>query len=312
MNDKNINNPADLQAILDEAVTLARVNGDGNVTAYIPELAQESPDLTSLAVSLPDGSHLRAGDEPEHHITLQSVAKVVLLIGLLEEFGANKVFSWVRVEPSGTDFASIARLDQFGPLPSNPMLNSGAILLCSKIPGNSEQKISWLDDWMEKLFGEKIAVNAKVLASERRTGDRNRSIAYLLKSNKMFEESVDEVLETYFSLCSFEVTIEQAAYFPMLLANKGKTPNGEQIITEATVQQVLSIMATCGMYNESGAHLVRTGMPAKSGVSGLIVACVPGKAGIATYCPRVNRKGTSIRGELMLQHLSKALGWHFV
>ena len=66
-------------------------------------------------------------------------------------------------------------------------------------------------------------------------------------------------------------------------------------------------MSTCGLYNQTGTHMVRTGLPAKSGVSGYILASALGQAGIAVISPRVNAKGTSIRGAIMLEHLSKAM-----
>jgi len=238
---------------------------------------------------------------------------VVILIGMLETFHAEKVASWVRMEPSGDDFASVARLDQFGPVPYNPMLNAGAISLCSHIPGDKiEEKLSWLEEWMEKCFGEPLKINNKIFASERRTGDRNRSLAYLMKSNGVIDGDVEAILETYFYCCAFEVSLHQATVLAYLLANRGVSPSGERIIAIETVRFVIAIMATCGLYNESGRHLVRTGMPAKSSVSGLMIASVPNKAGIAVASPRVNRKGNSIRGELILEYLSNKLDWHFV
>lgn len=300
-----------IQSVIDEAIVVARNNHDGEVASYIPELASVEPEYTGVAVTLVDGHRFVGGDMTEQTTSLQSIAKLVLLIGLVEEFGPQKVFSWVKVEPSGDDFASIARLDQFGPVPSNPMLNSGAITLCSHIPGNPEERLAWLERWMERLFGEKLNVDPKVCASERRTGDRNRSLAYLLKSSGQLEGEVGDVLDTYFHLCSYEVSVTQAAYLPMLLANLGMSQEGEQMFSELTARQVVSIMATCGLYNESGQHLVRTGMPAKSGVCGCIVAVMPRVSGIAVISPRINAKGTSIRGSIILEHISQKLGWHF-
>ncbi len=300
-----------IQRIIEDALESVRSNSDGKVADYIPELAAVPADLTNIALLCNDGSMYAAGDDLDYKFTLQSSAKILILIGLLEEFGSNKVFSWVRMEPSGDDFSSLARLDQFGPLPSNPMLNSGAICLCSHVPGDSVERLAWLESWMEKLFGAKLSINSKVFKSESLTGARNRSLAYLLKSTGQFEMDVDDVLETYFYTCSFEATIQQAAYLPMLLSNGGRNVAGEQIISVATVQQVLSIMATCGLYNESGSHLLRTGMPAKSSVSGLILASALKFGGFAVGSPRINRKGTSIRGALILQQLSKILGLHF-
>jgi glutaminase len=301
----------DIQAVLNQALAQARANSDGQVASYIPELANVPAEATAAAILLQDGRLFEAGDIG-YTFTLQSVAKLVVLIGLLEEFGKQRVFSWVKAEPSGDDFASVARLDQYGPKPSNPMLNAGAIALCGHIPGtDTSAQIAWLSNWAAKLFGEPLTINQKVYASECSTGHRNRSLAYLLKANGILERSVEEVLDVYFALCSFETQVKQAAYLPMLLANHGLSPQKEHIISRQTVQEVVAIMATCGLYNESGGHLVRTGMPAKSGVSGLIVAVALKHAGIAVVSPRVNHKGNSIRGSIMLEAISHRLDWHF-
>jgi glutaminase len=300
-----------MQQVLDQAVVMAHNNHAGSQAEYIPELASVPAEITNVAITLNDGHRLIVGDNVDYQFSLQSASKLVVLIGLLEEYGPERVYSWVRVEPSGDDFASVARLDQFGPAPSNPMLNAGAIALCSHIPGHMEQRISWLEKWIEALFGEPLSINQKVFSSEKRTGDRNRSLAYLMKSTGFIEGNIEEVLETYFCLCSFEATVVQASYLPMLLANRGLAADGTRVISEETALSVISIMATCGLYNESGAHLVRTGLPGKSSVSGLILAVALGQGGIAVASPRVNPKGTSIRGEIMLTHIAKELGWHF-
>lgn len=306
-----ITNADKVEQILGDAVESSRRNSDGKQANYIPELESFPPEYTSACIRMLDNTEYYAGDSTEQKLTLQSVSKLVVFLGILEEQGPATVATMVRSEPSGDDFASVARLDQFGPVPSNPMLNAGAIALCSAIPGNVEDKLTWLDNWMAKLFNSNLHSNVKVFASERRTGDRNRALAYLLKSNGILGDDIETALDTYFHLCSFEATTSQASYFSMLLANLGRSPDGEQIFSRQTALQVISVMATCGLYNESGRHLVRTGMPAKSGVSGMIIACVPGVAGIAVASPRVNRKGTSIRGELILESLSNELGWHF-
>lgn len=303
-------NAENIQASLDEAVALARNNHEGKQADYIPELAETSDSLTAVAFHRANGECYLSGDIHEK-FTLQSVAKVIVLIGMLEEFGVERVYSWVHFEPSGDDFSSIARLDQFGPVPSNPFLNSGAIALTAQIPGNFEQRLSWIEKWNQILFGENLTINTKVFASERRTGDRNRALAYLLKSTGLIDGDINEILEAYFALCSFETSVGRAAYLPMLLANQGIAPDGRRVISLQTVRQVVSLMTTCGLYNESGTHLVRTGMPAKSGVSGYILAVAMGHGGIAVVSPRLTRKGTSIRGEIMLEHVSLELGLHF-
>ncbi|KTD07104.1 glutaminase A [Legionella jamestowniensis] len=298
--------------LLKQLVSKAELCQEGNTANYIPELANVNEDITAIAVHPLNGEPIAFSNQPLAPVTLQSTGKMITLIGLLEEFGANQLFEWVKVEPSGDDFASITRLEQFGPKPSNPMLNAGAITLCSHIPGIGEQQFAWLEQWVLKLFNQKLSINPLVFASEKRTGDRNRSLAYLLKSRKNLGAGINETLDLYFTLCSYEAMLEQMLYLPTLLANAGKDlVTGEQVISVETCKITLAIMATCGLYDETGTHMVKTGMPAKSGVSGYTIAVVPGKAGIVVLSPRVNSKGNSIRGEIMLEELSKATNWHF-
>lgn len=298
--------------LLEELVHNAELNQEGKTADYIPELANINQELTAISIHQLGEKPLLYSNLPLPPVTLQSTAKMIPLIGLLEEFGDEQLFEWVKVEPSGDDFASITRLERFGPKPSNPMLNAGAITLCSHIPGVGEQKFGWLEQWVQKLFNQRLTINPLVLASEKRTGDRNRALAYLLKCRNNLGTDVNETLDLYFALCSYEAVLEQMLFLPTLLANGGLSPEtGEQIISAETCKITLAIMATCGLYDETGTHMVKTGMPAKSGVSGYTIAALPGKAGIAVLSPRVNAKGNSIRGEIMLEGLSKAMNWHF-
>jgi glutaminase len=298
--------------LLEELVHTAELNKEGKTADYIPELANVNQELTAIAVQPLGDNSLSYSNHPLDPVTLQSTAKMIPLIGLLEEFGDEQVFEWVKVEPSGDDFASITRLEQFGPKPSNPMLNAGAITLCSRIPGTDEQQFRWLEHWIHQLFNQRLNINSLVFASEKRTGNRNRSLAYLLKSRNNLGTDVQETLDLYFSLCSYEAKLDQMLFLPTLLANGGLVPGSdERIISSETCKITLAIMATCGLYDETGTHMVKTGMPAKSGVSGYTIAVVPGKAGIVVLSPRVNSKGNSIRGEIMLEGLSKAMNWHF-
>lgn len=284
----------------------------GNAADYIPELAHIDQELIGLSVQMVGHKAISYSNKPLPIVTLQSVAKLIPLIGLLEESGLDEVLNWVSAEPSGDEFSSITRLEQFGPKPSNPMLNAGAITLCSKIPGAGEQQFAWLEHWVTLLFNQRLSINPLVFNSEKRTGDRNRSLAYLLKSHDIIDGTVKDVLDIYFTLCSYEASIEQMVMLPTILANQGFCPiRGKQVISKETTHATLSIMATCGLYDQTGTHMVQTGLPAKSGVSGYIVAVMPGIAGIACYSPKVNVKGNSIRGRAMLQKISQKWGWHF-
>ncbi|MEZ4239132.1 MAG: glutaminase A [Myxococcota bacterium] len=298
-----------IRTALADALAAALPLQDGRTAQYIPELASVDPERTAAAVALPDGTHLAAGDA-DHRFTLQSSAKLVLLCGLLEERGPDAVFEVVGTEPTGGSFASVGELEWRGPKPANPLINAGAIALTAQLAGGLEDRIGWIEAWAERLCGERLPVHQRVWVSERRTGHRNRAIAHLLKGAGTHQGSVDEVLEAYFALCSLEATVAHAARFGAVLASGGLDPDGTRILSPSTAATVVALMATCGMYDESGAHLVATGLPAKSGVSGVIVAVAPGRAGIAVFSPRLTANGGSVRGHAMLRLLSSRLGWH--
>ena len=301
-----------IQETLDAVVEKARRNGQGAPADYIPELASAPLELTSAAVHFTNGDGLIAGDADAHRLTFQSSAKLLPLIGLLEERGPVEVFDIVGSEPSGDSFGSVARLETHGPKPANPLINSGAIALCGQLHGSVEARVAWIQRWAERLYGEPIAIDERVRQSEKSSADRNRSIAYFLKHGGVLSGDVEQTLDVYFALCSLSATVRQAAHLPAILAHGGLRPGrDERLLRKQTVAIVVSIMATCGMYNESGNYLVATGMPAKSGVSGIIVAVVPGIAGVAVASPRLNEKGGGVRGHEILRELSRRLGWHF-
>jgi glutaminase len=304
--------PQRIARVLDAAVAKARRNREGAPAAYIPELAHVPLDVTSAAITLVDGTCISAGDLDAAPFTYQSSAKLVVLAGLLEERGAVEVFDVVGSEPSGDAFSSLARLETHGPKPANPLINSGAIALCAQLRGSVAQRVAWLLGWAERLYAAPLSIAERVLASERAFGDRNRALAYFLKAAGELKGDVNETLEVYFALCSLCGGVIAASRFPALLAHGGLRPgSGERVLGKASVAVIVSLMATCGMYNESGNYLVATGMPAKSGVSGVIVAVAPGVGGIAVYSPRLNDKGGSVRGHIILRELSRRLGWHF-
>lgn len=296
-------------AVLRRAVEASRALEGGAPANYIPELAHVDCDKTSAAVTDCRGATLSAGDVASHRFTLQSSAKLVVLIGLLEEHGPDEVFSVVGREPTAAGFASVTQLDRGGP--ANPLTNAGAIALCGQLRGNAEQRLEWLERWAARCYGALPQINQRVLVSERRTGDRNRAIGYLLREAGVFADRVDDVLETYFALCSFEATVVSASRLPALLASGGLDAHGNRVVSRTTVGATVSLMATCGMYDESGSYLLEAGLPAKSGVSGVIVAVAPGRAGIAVSSPRLNANGGSVRGHAILRQLSSELGWHF-
>src|SRR3954467_11684062 len=155
-----------IQAVLNFALEKSRRNSQGEPASYIPELALVPLEHTSAAVILTNGDALLAGDALNHDFTFQSSAKLLTLIGLLEERGPVEVFDIVGSEPSGDSFGSVARLETHGPKPANPLINSGAIALCGQLEGTVERRVGWLSKWAERLYGAPIPIDERVRASE--------------------------------------------------------------------------------------------------------------------------------------------------
>lgn len=283
---------------------------EGEVASYIPELEKADKNALGIYIDKLDGSQFYSGDY-ETKFTIQSISKVISLIIAIMDNGMEKVFSKVGVDPTSYSFNSIITLeakDTHKPL--NPMINAGAIAIVSLIKGDSpEEIIGRILDFTKKVTGnEDIKINEEVYKSEKRTGDRNRSLAYFMKGTGVIEKDVEKVLEAYFQQCSIEVTCKDIAKIGAFLANDGVVPStGERIITKEIAKVVKAIMITCGMYNASGSFAVKVGIPSKSGVGGGIMATVPGVMGIGILGPALDEKGNSVAGVKVLEQLSREL-----
>lgn len=283
---------------------------NGKVATYIPELAKANPEDLGVYLITLDGQEYFAGDYNKK-FTMQSISKVLTLILSLMDNGETKVFEKVGMEPTGDSFNSIVDLELKNiHRPFNPMINAGAIATTSLLKGNSvEEKIERILDLARKLSDNpKIKINEDVYLSEKLTGDRNRSIAYFMKSFNAIEGNVEEILDVYFKQCSIEVTCKDIANIGCILANDGiSTKTGEEIVPKHICRITKTLMSTCGLYDASGEFAVHIGIPAKSGVGGGIMAAVPRKMGIGVYGPALDEKGNSIGGIQILKELSEKL-----
>lgn len=294
-----------LVEVVDRYKTLTK---DGNVANYIPALGQI--DKTRLGISIfdNDGNYYEAGDS-QVPFTIQSVSKPLVFLLALIDCGEDMVFSKVGMEPTGDPFNSIIRLETFDKQkPLNPFINAGAISIVSLIKGaDNIEKIERILSFIRELAdNENISVDNSVFLSEKVTGDRNRSMLYFLKSIGNIEGNVEDILDLYFMQCAIKATSKDLARIGLVLANGGFDPiRKAQIVPKRTAQIVASMMATCGMYDESGEFAVKVGIPAKSGVGGGILCSVPKKYGIGVYGPSLDKKGNSIAGVKMLEDLSR-------
>ena len=282
---------------------------EGHVADYIPELAKANPKDFAIAIVTVEGAVYQAGDFYQP-FTLQSTSKPFVYGLALENLGREFVLGKVGVEPTGDAFNSIIELENQSHRPYNPMINSGAIAISSLIKAKTfkerEQKILNL---FESYVGHKLTINEDVFRSEKNSAHRNRAIANLLRHFDIIDGDqlgIDESLDLYFKQCSILVNTIDLATMAATLANGGVQPiTKKEVIKSDYACDMLSLMFTCGMYDTAGEWAYTVGLPAKSGVSGGILAVVPGKMGIAVYSPLIDHHGHSVRAVKVFSELAK-------
>jgi len=285
-------------------------NQDGAVAGYIPELAKVAPDQFGIALGLPNGRIVAAGDA-QVEFTIQSISKAYTYALLLDLVGADAALETVGVQPHGEPFNTIT-LDARSNRPFNPMVNTGAIAVAGKLAELLESStFERILESFSQAAARTLTVHDAVFESERETGHRNRAIGHLLRAAGAFDLAVDDVLDIYFRQCSILVTAADLAMMGATLANLGVNPiTGKRVFGIDAVRQTLSVMFTCGMYDGAGAWACKVGLPAKSGVGGGILAVVNRQIGVGVFSPRLDANGNSVRGQLSCAKLAEDLGLH--
>ncbi len=283
---------------------------DGAVANYIPELAKAEPEDFAIALVTVDGHVYQVG-ESRTPFTVQSISKPFTYGLALQDLGVEAVRAKVNVEPSGEAFNQIS-LEPGTGRPRNPLINAGAIATAGLVHGDgSQQKMARILDVYGRYTGSPLIINDAVYRSEKSTGHRNRAIAHLLLNAGIIEGDPEDTLDTYFRQCSVEVNCRDLAMMGATLGNLGVNPvTGVRALPAELVPRVLSVMATCGMYDASGEWLYEIGMPAKSGVGGGLIAVLPGKLGLAVYSPRLDARGNTVRGIAVCRSVSTDLRLH--
>ncbi|GAA4202314.1 glutaminase A [Actinocatenispora rupis] len=284
----------------------------GEIVSYIPRLALADPTLFGVAMASTEGHRYQAGDA-DVAFTLQSVSKPFVYALALADRGVDEVSRWLRTEPSGEAFNAIS-LDRATGRPANPMINAGAICATALVAGDdAAERYERIRAVLSAFAGRDLDIDPEVYASEAATGDRNRALAYLMKAADALPGEVDDSVDTYFRQCSIRATASDLAVMAATLGNGGVNPvTGVRVVAEPVAVAVLSVLATCGMYDASGDWLVRVGLPAKSGVSGGIIAVSPGRFGVAAFSPPLDTTGNSVRGVAALREVSSRFGLHLM
>lgn len=294
-----------LEEILDRCRKFTK---SGTVASYIPEL--KKADSKNLGICVVTDDYFYYAGDSKIDFTMQSVIKPIILLLALMDKGEEEVRKLVGVEATGKPFDAFNYSDQALKRDHiNPMINAGAIALCTLINGDTyEEKFSRLLSLVQKLADNSgLQVDENVYISEKTTGNKNRALAHMLKAYGMITDNVENVLDCYFRACSIKVNSLDLAKIAFVFANKGKLVSGEQIFDKKYAKYINAILMTCGMYDGSGEFALNVGVPAKSGVGGGIMAIVPNRMGIGIYSPALDDKGNSCAGIKALEMLSKEL-----
>ncbi len=284
----------------------------GRVASYIPELAKVDPAAFGIAIATIDGRVYEVGDSRQC-FTIQSISKPLVYGVALEDQGLDRVRQAVGVEPSGEAFNSIS-LEPGTGRPMNPMINAGAIATSSLVRGATrEARLARVLDAMSAYAGRALDIDEAVFESERATGHRNRAIGHMLRNYDIVTGDPEDALDLYFRQCSVRVDCRDLALMAATLANGGLHPStGARAVRTEFVGPILSVMATCGVYDFTGEWVYRVGLPAKSGVGGGILAVLPGQLGIGVFSPALDERGNSVRGVRACEAISRDLGLHFL
>jgi len=297
-----------LQQLVNDAHAKFKDLKEGKNADYIPILATIPSELFGIAVITVDGRVITAGDV-DYPFSIQSVSKPFTMALVMEEQGLDAVFDKIGVEPTGMPFNSIIAIELNPRRSINPLVNAGAIAAVSMIEADSagERWKKILDGYGE-YAGEPLKLIDEVYVSEAETNYRNRAIANLLYAYDRLYSDPMEATDVYTRQCSVGVTARQLAMMGATLANGGVNPKtGKQLIRTDYVDEVLAVMLMAGFYDESGEWAYYTGLPAKTGVGGGIVAVAPGQMAIAAFSPRLNESGNSIRAMRAIHYIADKL-----
>jgi len=279
---------------------------ESRVADYIPALSKSDPNHIGVCVIDQNGNLYKAGD-CNIKFTIQSISKVMSLLLALMDNGEEMVFKKIDYEPTEEPFNTLFKLDLPNTIkPTNPMINSGAILTTSLIQGVGEEKFTRLLEFIRLVTeNPSICYNEEVYLSEKVTGDKNKAMAYLMKARGFLEGDVDEILDIYFKQCSIEVDSIDIAKIGLFIAQRCQFKQESKTNNERAASIVTAIMATCGMYNFSGEYAATVGIPSKSGVGGGILGTIPKKMGIGVFSPGLDQYGNSLVGYGIMKDLSR-------
>jgi glutaminase len=300
---------ANIQRALTAAYTKYKDLHEGKNADYIPALAKVDPNLFGIALVTPDGRLYTTGDTMTQ-VSIQSISKIFTLARILQDSGEKAVLGSTGVDATGVAFNSIVAIELHKGHEMNPLVNAGAITMTSMVGGSTYEQI-WgkILDTYNGFAARNLSVLDDVYKSEAATNQRNRAIAMLMYAYGLIHDKPDQATDIYTRQCAVGVNARDLAIMAATLANGGVNPITHRRMLDAKhIPGVLAVMATAGLYDDAGKWLFATGLPAKSGVGGGLIAVSPGNWGIAVISPPLDSAGNSVRGQKAIADISAALG----
>jgi len=303
---------ADIQSAVNAAYARYQRLNEGKNADYIPALAQVDPNLFGIAIVTPEGKVYTAGDV-RTEVSIQSISKVFTMARVIQDDGPEAIEQRIGVDATGMRFNSIVAVEmaqkiQGGP-EMNALVNPGAITATSMVKGATADAV-WqkIITTYSDFAGRPLGVLQNVYKSESDTNQRNQAIGMLMYAYGYIKDNPAQATDLYTRQCSVGVNAKDLAVMAATLAFGGRNPvTRKQVISAENVPYVLAVMATAGLYDDSGKWLYHTGLPAKSGVGGGIIAVSPGNFGIAVVSPPLDGAGNSVRAQKAITDISKAL-----
>jgi glutaminase len=299
----------EVEAALKAAYTKYQNLKEGKNADYIPALAKVDANIFGIALVTVDGRVYTMGDV-KSEVSIQSISKVFTMALVMEESGVDAIRDNMGVDATGQVFNSIVAVEQYRGGEMNAMVNPGAITATSMVRGANRAEI-----WKKILAtysdfaGRSLSVNQEVFKSEADTNQRNQAISMLMYAYGHIKAEPLRATDIYTEQCAVSVNARDLAVMAATLANGGKNPvTGKQVTKSENVPEILAVMATAGLYDDSGKWLFTTGLPAKSGVGGGILAVSPGKFGVAVIAPPLDAAGNSVKAQRAIADISNALG----
>jgi glutaminase len=307
--------PAEIEAALKAAYSKYQNLKEGKNADYIPALAKVDPNVFGIALVTPDGKVYTVGDI-KTEVSIQSISKVFTMAQVIQEQGSDAIAKTIGVDATGGRFNSIIAIEGVrtvvgsGAPEMNALVNPGAIAATSMVKGDSADAV-WakIIGIHNDMAGRQLTVLQDVYKSEADSNQRNQAIGALMLAYGYIKSNWQQAVDLYTRQCSIGVNVKDLAMMAGTLAMGGKNPvTGKQVVDAGKVPGVLAVMATAGLYDDSGKWLFNTGLPAKSGVGGGIIAVSPGKFGIAVISPPLDDAGNSVKAQKVIADISNALG----